>query len=91
MTKYKRTKSDSPLKCPYCGKQFRMTNDRYKTYYSWTSGLRGEDRIRKVYPTVCKKCGKIFKFRNISKAYANEINEPATFKMEDFDGWEVPK
>ena len=69
---YKRTKSDSPLKCPYCDRQFTMNGRAY--YY---------DYRKKLNETTCKHCGKRFLYRNISAQYAREHNLQATFKIND--------
>ena len=68
--KYKRTKNDSPLYCPYCGKQFRMTLDRYLSYYK-----------QAPHETICRGCGKRFFYINIGAKYARENNISATWKV----------
>ena len=68
---YKRTKHDSPLKCPYCGKQFTMNGRRLGYKY-------GEMNI-----TFCKGCGEMFYYRDMSGKYARENQVRATFRKEE--------
>lgn len=74
---YKRTKSDSPLKCPYCGKQFRMTMDRYLAY--------SKKPLFKFNTTECKGCKKEFYYRNLSAAYVRETGKKAVMTKEEFE------
>ena len=49
---YIRTKDDSTQKCPYCGKQFCFSSNRFM------------EQVRKGYCTiVCKDCGETFYVR----------------------------
>lgn len=73
---YKRTKNDSPLKCPYCSKQFRMTMDRYLSYRRVP--------LFRFNTTTCNSCKKSFYYRNISAAYAREHNMKVTVTKEEF-------
>lgn len=70
---YKRTKHDSPLHCPYCGKQFTM-NGRYLDYYQ-------AFRERRIPTTTCCGCGEEFYYRNLSAQYCREHNVVATWKI----------
>ena len=70
--KYKRTKADSPLRCPYCGQQFTM-NGRRLAYYLDNNPL---------HKTKCKSCNNEFYFTDVSAKYAREHNIPqATWKV----------
>ena len=60
MEKYKRSKTDSVLYCPYCGKTFRMTYDRYMAAFE-------AYRRRELYAlTECKACHESLWFRNLT-------------------------
>ena len=72
---YKRTKSDSPLKCPWCGKQFTM-NGRYLDYYH----AIGEGRFPS---TTCKGCGNRILYRNLTAQYVRETGAVATWRKEN--------
>ena len=72
---YKRTKCDSPLKCPYCNKQFRMNYDRQMSYiHKPLFGLN---------LTECKSCRKQFYYRNLSAEFARKTNMRAVFTIEE--------
>lgn len=76
---YKRTKDDSPLKCPYCNHQFTVNGRRWITHKGFNE-------------TTCFYCGERFYFLNITAKYAREHNIKATYKpfelqnKEDFYG-----
>ena len=58
--RYKRSKVDSVLYCPYCGHTFRMTMQRYQEQYK-------AQRANKYWSlTSCNYCHKTFNFRNIT-------------------------
>ena len=69
---YKRTNHDSPLKCPYCGKQFTASLRRRMNY-----------KYGELNLTDCRQCKRQFYFRNITASYARENNLRATFKIEE--------
>jgi phage terminase large subunit GpA-like protein len=75
---HKRSKTDSVSKCPYCGKQFRMTTERYLSYY------RAKDRGEEYAITQCRHCGKYFRYINVTPEYVRETGEPATLTMEAY-------
>ncbi|MCR5704230.1 MAG: hypothetical protein K6G85_06370 [Eubacterium sp.] len=75
---HKRSKTDSALKCPYCGKQFRMTTKRYLSYY------RAKDKGEEYAITQCRHCGKYFRYINVTPEYVRETGEPATLTMESY-------
>lgn len=81
--RYKRTKSDSPLKCPYCGKQFTMNYQRYISYERGDCWWKALTNTIPRSTTTCKGCGKEFRYRNISAKTAREYGIRATFKMEE--------
>ena len=58
--KYKRSKTDSVLYCPYCGRTFRMTTERYFASY------RARDNGSGYALTKCNTCGKPFYFKNLT-------------------------
>lgn len=60
MEKYKRSKTDSVLYCPFCGHGFRMTTARYFASY------RAKDRGELYTETSCNYCAQVFYFRNIT-------------------------
>ena len=68
--KYKRTKTDSVLYCPFCGHGFRMTMNRYLDSYK--SLDRGEPYTR----TSCNYCANVFYFRNITPDYVRQGYKP---------------
>jgi len=68
---YRRTKSDSPLKCPYCDHQFTM-NGRAFNYE------RG-----KYNETTCKHCGKVFLYVNTTAKHAIENRIQPTIRKEE--------
>ena len=57
--KYKRSKTDSVLYCPYCGRTFRMTTERYFASY------RARDSGVGYALTNCNYCKKLFYFKNL--------------------------
>ena len=69
---YKRTKSDSPLKCPWCGKQFSMNGRWHEYYQSYSTG--------KFPYTTCRHCGNGFYYRNVTAQYVREHGIKATWK-----------
>lgn len=81
--RYKRTKSDSPLKCPYCGKQFTMHYKRYISYDkrdNWSHMIKG---MKPRSKTICNGCGKEFFYWNISAKTAREYGVRATYRIEE--------
>lgn len=60
MIKYKRSKTDSVLYCPYCGRSFRMTMERYFAQY------KAQETEFKYALTSCNHCAKVFYFRNLT-------------------------
>lgn len=60
MQKYKRSKTDSVLYCPFCGHGFRMTYERYFASY------RARDRGELYTRTSCNYCAQVFYFRNLT-------------------------
>ena len=70
---YKRTKTDSPLKCPYCGKQFNA----------------GRLRDKRNGVTECRECGRAFYYHNITAKYARDHGIRATYKIEEACKYEV--
>lgn len=75
--RYLRTDHDSPLYCPYCGRQFRMTTERYLSY--------GRSKVDGYALTECRHCGKKFRYKNISRATALKQGVRATFTLEEFE------
>lgn len=73
--RYKRTKFDSPLRCPYCGKQFTSSIERRLAYY--------RDR-NPPHKTKCKSCGSWFYYINITAKYARDNNIQATWKVGEY-------
>ena len=74
---YKRTKNDSVLKCPYCGRQFTM-NGRALDY-------QHEPKFD-LNQGVCKHCGSSFFYVNVSAKYAREHGLVATYRIEFLKG-----
>lgn len=58
--RYLRSKTDSVLYCPYCGRTFRMTYERYRASYE------AYRRHEQYALTDCKACKKKFWFWNIT-------------------------
>ena len=75
---YKRKKGDTPFFCPYCGKETKMTNDRYLAY----SHARNRGNIPK---TVCLGCEKVFYFMPYTAEYCRTHNTRATWREEEIN------
>lgn len=79
MKKYKRSKTDSVLYCPFCGHGFRMTMERYFASY------RARDRGESFTRTSCNHCAQVFYFRNITPEYVRNghkaILKPDEYKL----------
>ena len=75
---YKRTKTDSPLRCPYCDRQFSMNMERYLSY-------NHRPRFR-LNVTECKGCKRSFYYRNISAQGARDLKMRATYTLEEVNG-----
>lgn len=61
---YIRTKEDSTQKCPYCGKQFCFSSNRYM------------EQARKGYCTIiCKGCGETFYVRRDRSVFTTRYEQ----------------
>lgn len=76
MERYKRSKTDSVLYCPYCGRSFNMCYERYKACYD------ARRKGSKYAITSCRACRKQFYFRNLSPQYVRETGVRAVMKIE---------
>lgn len=74
--RYKRSKVDSVLYCPYCGHGFKMNYNRYIEQYK--SAREG----RYWSKTICNYCNKSFNFRNITPQRVRE-GYKAVKRLED--------
>lgn len=70
--RYKRSKHDSVLHCPYCGKQFTMNGRALDCYAARAKGF--------IPTTTCYACGEAFFYQNLSAKYCKEHNIKATRK-----------
>ena len=76
MERYKRSKTDSALYCPYCGRGFNMSYERYRAYSdAKRKGLR-------YAITACRACKKDFYFRNCTPQFVRETGIKAVMTLE---------
>jgi len=68
--KYKRAKV-----CPYCGKNFNMTYDRYMRY--------SHKPPFQPQRTICKHCGEWFWYRNITPKFERETGIKAVLRRDE--------
>lgn len=78
---YKRTKSDSPLICPKCQRQFNMGGSRRKL--NWTDGIMMDGH--KFRKSECFHCGCEFYFCNASADYARECGLKCVYEKDEFE------
>ena len=77
MEKYKRTKNDSPLRCPYCDHQFTTNKSRWFTN-GYIDGVRAKH-------TKCRYCGESFWYINYSAKYIRETGKQCVFKESEVE------
>ena len=76
MEKYKRSKTDSSLYCPYCGHGFSMNYKRSMAMYEARS------KHEMYAKTDCRYCHKEFLFINCTPEYIRNTGIKAVKKLE---------